>query len=95
MEIGFLVGSIVKIAAVLGWVYALLQVLGSASKWVRILGIVIAFGIIQVALSLKVGNSPILNDFDAGLLFQACAMTMVSLGLNLIYGFNGQFSLPF
>jgi branched-chain amino acid transport system permease protein len=93
MEIGFLIGSIVKIAAVLGWVYALLQVMGTASKWVRVLGIGVAFGIIQVALSLKVGNTPILNDFDAGLLFQACTMTMVSLGLNLIYGFNGQFSL--
>ena len=34
-----------------------------------------------------------MNDFDKGLLFQACAMTMVALGLNLIYGFNGQFSL--
>jgi branched-chain amino acid transport system permease protein len=93
MEIGFLIGSIVKIAAVLGWTYALLQVIGNASKWVRILGIVVSFGVIQLALSLKIGNASILNDFDAGLLFQACTMTMVSLGLNLIYGFNGQFSL--
>ncbi|NTV36829.1 MAG: branched-chain amino acid ABC transporter permease, partial [Anaerolineaceae bacterium] len=35
----------------------------------------------------------ILNDFDSGLLYQACTMSMVALGLNLIYGFNGQFSL--
>jgi branched-chain amino acid transport system permease protein len=27
------------------------------------------------------------------LLFQACTITMVSIGLNMIYGFNGQFSL--
>ncbi len=39
------------------------------------------------------GDTRILNDFDRGLLFQACTMTMVALGLNLIYGFNGQFSL--
>ena len=26
-------------------------------------------------------------------MFQACTMAMVALGLNLIYGFNGQFSL--
>ena len=39
------------------------------------------------------GSFQIFNSFDQGLLFQACAMTMVALGLNLIYGFNGQFSL--
>ena len=39
------------------------------------------------------GGFQVMNDFDRGLLFQACAMTMVALGLNLIYGFNGQFSL--
>ena len=33
------------------------------------------------------------SAFDQGLLFQAITMTMVALGLNLIYGFNGQFSL--
>ena len=51
-----------------------------------------AFGVIQLALT-PVGGFQIMNDFDRGLLFQACTMTMVALGLNLIYGFNGQFSL--
>ena len=64
---------------------ALLWVLGHASKWVKIVGIVAAFGIIQFALSFQVGDFQILTDFDRGLLFQACTMTMVSLGLNLIY----------
>ncbi len=44
--------------------------------------------IIQVLLS-----AGMLNDFWRGILFWGAAITMVSLGLNLIYGFNGQFSL--
>jgi branched-chain amino acid transport system permease protein len=85
--------SIIKIGAVLAWVYGLLRVMGHTSKWVKIAGIIVAFGIVQLAISVPIGDSPILNDFDTGLLFQACTMTMVALGLNLIYGFNGQFSL--
>ena len=85
--------SIIKIAAVLAWVYGLLRVMGHASKWVKIVGIIVAFGIVQLAISVPIGDSPILNDFDSGLLFQASTMAMVALGLNLIYGFNGQFSL--
>ncbi len=60
---------------------------------VKVVGIIVAFGIIQLALSLQFGDFHIFNDFDHGLLFQACTMAMVALGLNLIYGFNGQFSL--
>ena len=85
--------SVIKIVAVLAWVYGLLRVMGHTSKWVKIIGIIVAFGIVQLAISVPVGDSPIMNDFDSGLLFQACTMTMVALGLNLIYGFNGQFSL--
>ncbi len=92
MDLGFLIGSIVKIAAVLVYIYGLLWVLGHVNKLVKIGGIVVAFGVIQLAL-LQYGDFQILNDFDSGLLFQACTMTMVALGLNLIYGFNGQFSL--
>jgi len=62
------------------------------SRWLKIGGMVVAFGVIQLGLT-KFGNFQLLNDFDSGLLFQACAMAMVALGLNLIYGFNGQFSL--
>jgi branched-chain amino acid transport system permease protein len=92
MEIGFLIGSVVKIIALLAYLYGVLWVMSLPSKWVKIGGLVIAFGIIQLALT-PFGNFQLLTDFDSGLLFQACAMTMVALGLNLIYGFNGQFSL--
>jgi branched-chain amino acid transport system permease protein len=93
MEIGFLVISLVKIAAILAYIFGLMWVLGHKQLWVKGLGILAGFGIIQMALSLRFGEFQIFNSFDQGLLFQACAITMVSLGLNLIYGFNGQFSL--
>lgn len=93
MDFYFLIISIVKIFGILAYIYGFLWVLGHSSKWVKIVGIVVAFGIIQLALSLQFGNFQILTDYDRDLLFQACAMTMVTLGLNLIYGFNGQFSL--
>jgi branched-chain amino acid transport system permease protein len=93
MELGFLVGSIVKIGAILAYLYGLLWVLGHKQLWVKILGVIAAFAIIQVGLTVSFGPEPILNDFDSGLIFQAASMTMVALGLNLIYGFNGQFSL--
>jgi len=92
MELGFLVISIVKIVALLAYLYGVLWVMSLPSRWVKIGGLIIAFGIIQLALT-PFGNFQLLTDFDSGLLFQACAMTMVALGLNLIYGFNGQFSL--
>ncbi len=48
----------------------------------------IVFVVVQILLSTKV-----LNDFWAGIIFWGAAITMLALGLNLIYGFNGQFSL--
>jgi branched-chain amino acid transport system permease protein len=93
MEIGFLIGSLVKIAAILAYIFALMWVLGQKQWWIKGVGILAGFGIIQLALSLRFGDFQIFNSFDQGLLFQASAMTMVVLGLNLIYGFNGQFSL--
>lgn len=92
MELGFLLLSIVKIIAILAYLYGLLWVLARPNKWVKIAGVIVAFGVVQLALT-PIGNFTLLNNFDSGLLFQAAAMTMVSLGLNLIYGFNGQFSL--
>jgi len=59
---------------------------------VNILGVFLGFLLIQLALT-PIGSFSILTNFDRGLLFQACSMVMVALGLNLIYGFNGQFSL--
>jgi branched-chain amino acid transport system permease protein len=93
MDTGFLILSIVKIIGIIAFFYGLMKVLGHSSLWVKALGVVAAFGIIQLMLSIPVGDSPILNSFDSGLLMQACTMTMVALGLNLIYGYNGQFSL--
>ena len=93
MELGFLVGSVLKIGAILAYLYGLLWVLGHKQLWVKIVGVVAAFAIIQIGLTVSFGAEPILNDFDSGLIFQAASMTMVALGLNLIYGFNGQFSL--
>jgi branched-chain amino acid transport system permease protein len=93
MELGFLIGSLVKIFAIMAYIYGLLWVLGHPKLWVKAVGLVAAFGIVQLALTLNFGGTQILTAFDSGLLFQACAMTMVALGLNLIYGFNGQFSL--
>lgn len=105
MEITTMILSLVKILAVLAYLYGLFWVLGlkirrvniagkqvDLSLLVNVLGGVAAFGIIQLALTEFNGFS-ILNNFDSGLLFQACTMSMVALGLNLIYGFNGQFSL--
>ena len=92
MDIASLLLSIVKILAVLAWVYGVLWVLGRKPLWAKIVGLIAAWGIIQLGLT-NFGGFQVMNDFDKGLLFQACAMTMVALGLNLIYGFNGQFSL--
>jgi branched-chain amino acid transport system permease protein len=93
LQLGFLLITIVKIAALLAWVYGLLWGLDHPSPWANVGTGLAAFGIIQAAISIPLGASPIFSDFDSGLLFQACTMAMVALGLNLIYGFNGQFSL--
>jgi branched-chain amino acid transport system permease protein len=93
LNIGFLLINIVKIAAVLAWLYGLLWGLGRDSLSTKCVTLVAAFGVIQLAISVAPGGVPLFSDFDSGLLFQACTMAMVALGLNLIYGFNGQFSL--
>ena len=92
MEFGDLLFSLVKIVAVIAYLYGLLWVMGQKKWWAKILGIVAAFGIVQLSLT-TFGSFQLLNNFDSGLLFQACTISMVALGLNLIYGFNGQFSL--
>lgn len=92
MDTIFLIASMVKIIAILAYIYGLLWVMGHANRWVKIGGIILAFAVVQLALT-PFGDFQILTAFDQGLLYQACAMTMVALGLNLIYGFNGQFSL--
>jgi branched-chain amino acid transport system permease protein len=51
-------------------------------------GALAVFAIVQIVLSLG-----LLNDFWSTIIRLGAVMAMVSLGLNLIYGFNGQFSL--
>jgi branched-chain amino acid transport system permease protein len=92
MELGFLLGSLVKIITIMAYLYGLMWVLARPSIWIKIAGLIGAFAVVQLALT-DINGFRLLNNFDNGLLFQACAMTMVALGLNLIYGFNGQFSL--
>jgi branched-chain amino acid transport system permease protein len=84
---------IVKMGFLVAWLYALLRVLELKPWWQKLLGVVAAFGIIQLFFSLQFGEFQVLSPFDQGLVYQACTMAMVALGLNLIYGFNGQFSL--
>jgi branched-chain amino acid transport system permease protein len=93
LNVGFLALSVIKIGVVLAWIYGLLWALEHESWTVKGVGTLLAFVVIQAALSVPIGGVAIMNDFDAGLLFQACTMAMVAMGLNLIYGFNGQFSL--
>jgi branched-chain amino acid transport system permease protein len=51
-------------------------------------GAVLVFVIVQVLLS-----TGMVNNYWRGIFFWGAAITMVTMGLNLIYGFNGQFSL--
>ncbi len=62
------------------------QFRGSGFKF--FLGSLLIFIIIQLLFSFG-----LLNNFWRGIIFWGAAVTMVTLGLNLIYGFNGQFSL--
>jgi branched-chain amino acid transport system permease protein len=93
LNVGFLLVTILKIVGLLAWVYGLLWGLGQPTRAAKFVTVIAAFAVIQLAISLPLGPVTIFSDFDSGLLFQACTMTMVALGLNLIYGFNGQFSL--
>ncbi len=93
MNLAYLFSTILKMGALLAYIFGLLWVLGRKEKWVKALGIFGAFAVIQIVLSLHFGEFQIFSGFDQGLLIQSCTMAMVALGLNLIYGFNGQFSL--
>ena len=93
MQVSYLLLTVVKMIALIAWIFGLLWGLGRKPIWQKALSILLAFGIVQAAFLLKVGETPVFSGFDQGLLFQACTMAMVAMGLNLIYGFNGQFSL--
>ncbi len=53
-----------------------------------LIGSVLIFGVVQFLIS-----TGLINTFWKTILLLAGVMAIVSLGLNLIYGFNGQFSL--
>jgi len=53
-----------------------------------LVGAVVLFGIVQALIS-----TGIINTFWSTIVLLAGVMAIVALGLNLIYGFNGQFSL--
>jgi branched-chain amino acid transport system permease protein len=94
MQLGNLLLTVVKIAALIAYLYGLLWVLGRKKIWQRFGGAVLAFVVVQLALVVRFGGElRLLSGFDQGLLYQACALAIVSIGLNLIYGLNGQFSL--
>ncbi len=93
MELGYLFTTILKMVLLVAWIYGLLWGLNRKAIWQKALTILLAFGVIQGAFLLQFGDYAVFSAFDQGLLYQAVAMTMVTLGLNLIYGFNGQFSL--
>ncbi len=93
MELGYLFTTILKMVLLVAWIYGLLWGLNRKPIWQKALTILLAFGVIQFAFLLTIGDYAVFSAFDQGLLFQAVTMTMVALGLNLIYGFNGQFSL--
>ena len=93
MELGYLFTTIVKMVLLVAWIYGLLWGLNRKQIWQKALTILLAFGVIQAAFLLQFGDYAVFSPFDQGLLYQAVTMAMVALGLNLIYGFNGQFSL--
>ena len=93
MELSYLFTTILKMAALIAWIYGLTWGLARKPLWQKALTVLAAFGIIQLAFLLQIGDSGVFSAFDQGLLYQAVTMAMVCLGLNLIYGFNGQFSL--
>jgi branched-chain amino acid transport system permease protein len=93
MALGYLFTTILKMAALVAWIFGLLWGLGHKEVWKKALTILLAFGVVQGAMLLNFGDYSVFSGFDQGLLYQAATMAMVALGLNLIYGFNGQFSL--
>jgi branched-chain amino acid transport system permease protein len=57
-------------------------------SWAVAFGFVAVYGVMQLLI-----NQGTINVYWTQVIELACVMAIVSLGLNLIYGFNGQFSL--
>lgn len=49
--------------------------------------------VIEILYRIQVDGNPLLNEFWYTLIRKGGVIAMVAIGLNLIYGFNGQFSL--
>jgi branched-chain amino acid transport system permease protein len=60
--------------------------LGSHWRWIA--GVIVVYAAVQALISFG-----LITTYWATILQKACFMAIVSLGLNLIYGYNGQFSL--
>ncbi|MGB9593209.1 MAG: branched-chain amino acid ABC transporter permease [Anaerolineae bacterium] len=58
------------------------------ASWRFWVGAIAVYAVVQVLFSTNV-----ITDYMKTVIQLGCVMTIVSLGLNLIYGFNGQFSL--
>jgi branched-chain amino acid transport system permease protein len=58
------------------------------SQWRWIVGVIAVYVAVQLLITFG-----LLTTYWSTILQKACIMAIVSLGLNLIYGFNGQFSL--
>jgi branched-chain amino acid transport system permease protein len=93
MQLTYLFTMIINMVALIAWIYGLMWGLKHKRLWQKALTVILAFAVVQAAFLIKFGDFEIFSAFDQGLLFQAVSMAMVVLGLNLIYGFNGQFSL--
>lgn len=61
----------------------------SNSPWFIALVFALIYGVVQ----LLINDGRIINAYTDKVIQLSCVMAIVSLGLNLIYGFNGQFSL--
>jgi branched-chain amino acid transport system permease protein len=56
--------------------------------WMTVFGLVAIYGVVQLLI-----NQGTINAYWNQVIQLSCIMAVVSLGLNLIYGYNGQFSL--
>ena len=80
MELGYLFTTIVKMAALLAWIYGLMWGLNRKPFWQKALTVILAFGTVQTAFLLQFGDFAVFSAFDQGLLYQAVTMAMVALG---------------
>ena len=62
MGLAFLVGSIVKIVALMVYLWALLRILAHPKWWVKVIGVIAAFGIVQIALTSINGFTLLLTE---------------------------------